>query len=231
MTAARHQAVLSNAFRRSMISHKPGGTYQIALAFAKVVAMCGGIAALGGCAFTTGHVNVAYQAAGNATKVALPDSPPVSVEVSDKRPSQAVGQKINGFGMKTADIVADNDVASTLKGAFESELKARGFTEAAGGDLISVRVYEFQNQYTLGFFSGDATASLGMDIAVKRPDGSVAYQKTITGQAKDWVEIAGEDNAQRVLNLAMQDALNKVFDDSDFIAALKNPAPPAKAAS
>ena len=31
---------------------------------------------------------------------------------------------------------------------------------------------------------------------------SVAYDKYITGQAKDWVELAGEDNAQRELDAA-----------------------------
>jgi uncharacterized lipoprotein YajG len=144
----------------------------------------------------------------------------VIVEVADKRPTQAVGQKINGFGMKTADIVSDSDVATTLKTAFETELHGRGFTDGAGGDLVSVRLSNFDNQFTLGFFSGDASATIGMDVTVKRPDGSVAYNKYITGESKDWVEIAGEANAERVLNGAMRDAVSKVFSDSEFIDAL-----------
>jgi len=176
---------------------------------------------LWGCAFTTGHVDLAYQPTGAATKVAQAESPHVNVEVSDNRPNQAVGQKINGFGMKTADIVSNSDVAGTLKSAFESELRARGFSEGADGNLVSVRLSNFENQFTLGFFSGDATATMGMDVTVKRRDGSVAYHKYITGQSKDWVEIAGEDNAQRMLNAAMQDAMSKVFSDEQFIGALK----------
>lgn len=176
---------------------------------------------LSGCAFTTGHVDLAYQPTTQATKLAAPDSPRVSVVVTDKRSTQVVGQKINGFGMKTADIVSNTDVPGTLKSAFETELNSRGFTEGAGDDVVLVSLSNFENQFTLGFFSGDATATIGMQVTVKRPDGTVVYDKYVTGQSKDWVEVAGEDNAGRELNAAMQDGVSKVFADSAFIDALK----------
>jgi uncharacterized lipoprotein YajG len=176
---------------------------------------------LTGCAFTTGHVDLAYQPTTQATKLAAPDSPRVSVVVTDKRPTQVVGQKINGFGMKTADIVSNTDVPGTLKSAFETELNSRGFTEGAGGDVVLVSLSNFENQFTLGFFSGDSTATIGMQVTVKRPDGTVAYDKYVAGQSKDWIEVAGEDNAGHELNAAMQDGVSKVFADSAFIDALK----------
>ena len=125
----------------------------------------------------------------------------MSVVVTDKRPTQVVGQKINGYGMKTAEIVSNTDVPGTLKGAFETELNSRGFTEGAGGNLVLVSLSNFENQFTLGFFSGDATATIGMQVTVKRPDGSVAYDKYVTAQSKDWVEVTGEGNAGRSLTL------------------------------
>ena len=79
----------------------------------------------------------------------------------------------------------------------------------------------FQNQFSLGFFSGEATATIGIQVTVKRPDGSIAYDKYITGQHKDWIEVAGEDNTARQLNGAMQDGVSKVFSDSEFIDSLK----------
>jgi uncharacterized lipoprotein YajG len=173
-----------------------------------------------GCAFTTGHVDLAYQPTTQATKLATPQSPRVTVVVTDRRPTQAVGQKINGFGMKTADIVSDTDVPKTLKNAFETELNSRGFSEGAGGNVVSVSLNNFENQFTLGFFSGDSTATIGMQVTVKRPDGSVAYDQYVTGQSKDWVEIAREGNAERQLNAAMQDGVSKVFSDDAFIASL-----------
>jgi uncharacterized lipoprotein YajG len=176
---------------------------------------------LSGCAFTTGHVDLGYQPTTQATKLATPESPRVSVVVTDKRPTQIVGQKINGFGMKTAKIVSNTDVPGTLKSAFETELNSRGFIEGAGGNVVSVTLNNFENQFTIGFFSGEANANIGMQVTVTRPDGSLAYDKYVTGQSKDWVEITGEDNAGRQLNAAMQDGVSKVFADSAFIDSLK----------
>ena len=93
--------------------------------------------------------------------------------------------------------------------------------QGAGGNVVSVTLDNFENQFSLGFFSGEATATIGMQVTVKRPDGSVAYDKYFTGQSKDWVEIAGEDNAGRQLNAAMQDGVSKIFDDSAFIDSLR----------
>ncbi|MDO8585788.1 MAG: YajG family lipoprotein [Armatimonadota bacterium] len=177
---------------------------------------------LSGCAFTTGHVNLAYEPTSQETKMAKADSLPVMVQVIDKRPTQTVGQKINGFGMKTADIVSNSDVPATLKTAFETELHSRGFTDRAGGNVVSVSLSNFQNQFSIGFFSGEASATMGMDVSVKRPDGSVAYDRFITGESKDWTMISGEDNAERMLNAAMRNAVSKVFNDNAFIEALNN---------
>ena len=174
----------------------------------------------GGCAFTTGHVDLAYQATTQAVNLAIPGSPRVNVVVTDKRPTQVVGQKINGFGMKTADIVSNTDVPVTLKGAFETELNSHGFTEGAGGNVVLVSLRNFENQFRLGFFSGQSTATIGMQVTVKHADGSVAYDQYITGQSSDWVEITGEGNAERQLNAAMQDALTKVFSDGAFTYSL-----------
>jgi len=176
---------------------------------------------LTGCAFTTGHVDLSYQPMTKVTKVAQPDSPSVNVEVSDKRPNPVVGEKINGFGMKTADIVSNNDIPALLKSAFETELNSRGFTAGRNGNTVHVQLDNFQNQFTLGFASGDATASIGMDVSIVRADGAVPYKQYITAQTKDWIEVAGEDNAQRMLDAALHDAVAKVFNDNAFIDALE----------
>ena len=176
---------------------------------------------LSGCAWTTGHVDLGYQPTTEATRLATPESPRVTVVITDKRPTQVVGQKMNGLGMKGADIVSNSDVPGTIKSAFETELKSRGFTEGTGGNVVSVSLSNFQNQFSLGFFSGEATATIGIQVTVKRPDGSIAYDKYITGQHKDWIEVAGEDNTARQLNGAMQDGVSKVFSDSEFIDSLK----------
>jgi uncharacterized lipoprotein len=188
-----------------------------------------GIAALAtmllisGCALTTGHVDLQYQPQTEATKIAGANSRSVTVAVTDKRPNQAVGEKINGFGMKTADIVADNNVSDTVKSAFETELQNRGFKIGPGGDSIAVALNNLQNQFSLGWFSGESTANMGMDVTVRGSNGAVLYHKYITGHNQEWVEVGTSTNAQHTLDAAMQDAVSKVFSDSKFIDALKKP--------
>ncbi|MBF6569702.1 MAG: hypothetical protein IVW54_12600 [Candidatus Binataceae bacterium] len=156
-------------------------------------------------------------------KIARPDSPRVAVEVNDKRPTQIVGQKINGFGMKTADVISDSDVPKTLENAFETELTNRGFTLGTGGNSIAIRLSNLQNHFTLGFFSGESTANIGMDVAVKQPSGAVVFDKYITAESQKSIELASPENAQNTLNAAIRDAVVKVFNDDEFINALQKP--------
>lgn len=188
--------------------------------FAAVWCLVAAATALSGCAFTTGHVNVAYESQGPAARLATANTPHVAVVVIDRRPTQVLGEKKNGFGMKTADIEADNDVPATVKNAFETELRNRGFVEGSGGNVVEVKLDHFQNQYSLGFFSGEGVATIGMQVSVERPDGSTAYSKYITGKAENWIELMGAGNAQTLLDGALRDGIERIFDDGDFTNAL-----------
>ena len=190
---------------------------------ALVAAVAGALAAmvlLSGCAFTTGHVNLDYQSQVAPTKVATANSPRISVAVTDKRPTQTVGHKINGYGIKTAEIVSDSDVPATVKKAFEQELEARGFTPGSGGILVNVSLNDFESEYSTGWFSGQATANMGLDVTVVETNGAIAFEKHITGHNEESVMYAGEGNAQVVLNAAMRDAVSNVFGDPAFLNAL-----------
>jgi uncharacterized lipoprotein YajG len=176
---------------------------------------------ISGCAFTTGHVDLEYQPASTGTKIATAQSPPVAVKIVDKRSTQIVGSKINGFGMKTADIISDSDVPATLKSAFETELKNRGFKLGSNGLLLVVELRNLQNQFALGFFSGESTGSIGMDVIIQQLDGAKIYDQYITGQGQDWIEIGDMSNAQKTLDAAIQNAVSKTFSDSAFIEALQ----------
>lgn len=175
---------------------------------------------LSGCAFTTGHVNLDYQSQVTPAKVAMADSPHISVAVADKRPTQIVGHKINGYGMKTADIMSDSDVPETVKKAFEQELKARGFTIGSGGILVSVSLNDFESEYSMGWFSAQAKANMGMDVSVVQTNGAITFEKHIVGHNDESVMTSGEGNAQDTLNAAMRDAVSNVFGDPAFLDAL-----------
>jgi hypothetical protein len=89
-----------------------------------------------GCAFGNRHVTLSYppqQApAARSSEVSSPvvESRPrvVLVTFLDQRPKkQTVGSVHNGFGMHTADVMAENDVAAWVTNAIGTELEKAGF--------------------------------------------------------------------------------------------------------
>lgn len=91
----------------------------------------------GGCAFGTRHVNLTYPpdnkaslgtATAEATEAEGSGKPILFVKFSDMRGDrEKVGHVRNGFGMKTAKVVADNDVTQWVNQAILQQLKQVGF--------------------------------------------------------------------------------------------------------
>jgi hypothetical protein len=95
-----------------------------------------------GCAFGNRHVTLAYppqqaKAGGQPTALAAPRPPAgkkvVLVVLLDQRSTkQAVGSVHNGFGMRTADVIAVNNVADWVTSAIKLELEKAGFEVVSG---------------------------------------------------------------------------------------------------
>lgn len=175
---------------------------------------------LGGCAPRVVHAKLSYHLIDEPTNVASAASPHFEVEVSDHRPTQNLGHANSGIGLKVADITADNDLAAILKNAFEMELKNRGFVAEVGGTSISVQIDNLHYQGWFGLLAQDTSASMGMEVIVKRRDGTIAYEKYVTGQHRE-SENAAPVKVQDTINSAIQDAVLNAFSDSAFIDSLK----------
>jgi uncharacterized lipoprotein YajG len=183
--------------------------------------LCAAILAIGGCGLVPPKVDVTYQPEQQVAKVADSSSPRVSVDVVDNRPTQKVGETIATFGIKTSDTVTPSDIPVTLKNAFEAELKDRGFVEGDGGDAVIVRLGYFRNTFVNRGIVNDANASMDLEVSIVRADGAISYRKYVTGRAHDTFALASSSNAQRMLDASMGDAVSKVFNDPEFLAALK----------
>lgn len=205
-----------------------------------VIAVVAALLGTCSCLNPTRHVNLEYVSPSPATKVAEADSPHVAVEVADKRPTQVVGQMFNGVLMPSSDIVSDTDVPGILKSAFETELTDRGFALGPGGNLVSVTLKTLHHQFTYASISKpESIADMGMDVAVKHPDGAISYDKSITGGNRELLldapcpEANYEKhkaqldarllcNARDTLNAAIRDAVSNTFSNT-FIEVLRRP--------
>jgi uncharacterized lipoprotein len=94
-------------------------------------------------------------------------------------------------------------------------LKNRGF-RVGEGKTLSVTVDRFYNDFKTGFWSGEGVGELEMQVAVG------SYRRPIKTSYRHAVQVAGGTNVKQSLEGAMQQAIEKLFADSAFIAALLN---------
>lgn len=182
------------------------------------------IGALHGCAFTTETIDVSYIPEAGVSRIEGADAISVAVDVTDSRPDKSkVSSKKNGYGMETAPILANEEVAATVRRALTQEINARGFQSGKSpADVkISARVNRLYNDHKLGFFSGDAVADFNMSVEVLGSQGKAVFSRTIASQGTEPnTQLATGGNAKLALDRALASGIKTLFDDPSFIAAL-----------
>lgn len=176
-----------------------------------------------GCAFGTRHIALNPM----QTSLTLDASGQSALlEVTDRRdPSlkPVVGHVKNGYGMKTAQVVADKDVSIWVRDVIAGELKRLGGSiETDGASLdskaskirIDVLVFYAQAYMRYG-------AEVTVALSVNKNDRDILKEKTFTGKATlgmNWG--ASSASYQKVLELAMDEMLQKMI--PEILVALKS---------
>ena len=181
-------------------------------------------AALSGCALTTDRIDLSYaQQAGVGVLVGAEDVT-VNVQVEDQRQDKSkVSSKKNGFGVEMAPIVANEDVAITIRRAIQQELTARGFGLGADDALVHIQadLTRFYNDHKTGFFAGDAVADINLRVAVQSTSGEQLFAKQVAAQGiEPNTQLMTGNNARLALNRALENGMKVLFEDQAFIAAL-----------
>lgn len=193
------------------------------------LATCVSVASLTGCALTTDRVDIQYSPQMGVEQVPGAQNVVVNVKVVDqRRDTSKVSSKKNGFGMEMAPIVANEDVAVTIRRAIEEELKARGFK--LGADAATVKIAadltRFYNDFKIGFFAGDAVADLNMVVSVRSAQGNMLYSRHLSAQGVEPnIQLALGHNAQAALNKALESGIKMLFEDQAFLEALVKSSP------
>jgi hypothetical protein len=187
------------------------------------LACLGALLMLGACAFGDRKVTLAYQPQAEAPAVSATlagTGAPANVTLvllpfKDERPSEKiVGEVRNGWGMHTADVVAENDVAAWLTDGLRLELQEAGYrivdeTEA-GPDAVRfegtvVRVF------CTALFSYEAEVSFS---AVVRKNGEAVIDRHYHGTGTAGVNMAATSGSYKEsLNEALRSALRSLLAD------------------
>ena len=172
---------------------------------------------------------ISYVPQQSAQPIKNADAVSVEVKVEDLQP-----QTFNYFMGNPHYLV--KDAPETIKGAAETELKARGFKIGGGGAIVIIQLGRLEATCETDNFSMYITSrgSLSMRVQVQPQTGKVLYSEMIGGEASPkyafgWMTKCATPELQGSLS----DAFKRLFDDPAFTAAIlatRQP-PPAKPVS
>lgn len=176
-----------------------------------------------GCAFGTRNVTL------NPIKTSLAldaSGQTVFVDVIDKRNPElkpVVGHVKNTYGMKTADVVADKEVSLWVRDSIVEELKRAGALVVGDGlnldNKTSKLTVDVLVCYAQAYWNYGGEVSV--TLTVKKDDREIIKERNYSGKATlgtNWS--ASSASYQKVLELAMEDLLQKLI--PDIIAAIKS---------
>jgi uncharacterized lipoprotein YajG len=174
---------------------------------------------LAGCALNPLSVPVTYQPASNVTLVPGASSVHVHVVGEDQRTDKtSVGQ------YDQQPIVPSNNVIDTARDAVQSELQARGFVmdSSPASLVVRVQVQRLSGHFFSSLFFSSYTAELIMHVEVERPGKVIAYSQSFDGtDTYHPSAFAGvSDDFGAALSGALNEGVQKLFDDPAFMAAL-----------
>jgi len=196
----------------------------------------GALLLLSACAFGDREVTLSYQpetakSDAKAAKVTTAATvPPVAddgklafivVPFKDERADKnIVGEVRNGWGMHTADVVVQNDVAQWITDGLKTELAKAGYrvVESAADDSTAAQIEgTVARVYCTALFSYEAEVSF---FATLRRDGKDVINQQYHGTGSAGVNMAATSGSYKdSLNRALADALRSLIADLKIAGA------------
>lgn len=178
------------------------------------------ILSLGGCAYidqnlrVTPQVSIAQENIGQGKKVAL--------SVVDDRDEQLIGKRGIQF-FPGGKISTDQDLVEVIRDAFIEGLHNKGFELAGENEsnlLVKAELRSLAYTTVMGLWTGGNVGIAVVKVIANQPSGKT-YEKTYRSQKQiRSVFVGSQETNAKVVNQALADALNKVFEDKELLKFL-----------
>jgi uncharacterized lipoprotein YajG len=205
------------------------GFHEPVVALGRLTAIVASVSFLVGCA--TREFPITYVPQQNVQAIKDADAVSVEVKIEDLQPAESlswdafnpISQKVN-FRVK--------DAGGTVKGAAETELRARGFKIGSGRASVTIQLDRFEAlcEYSI---TNSASSDISMRVQVEAQTGQVLYSKVVKGEANPTSALLFFHTlncATPELQGSLADAFRQLFAGPAFTAAIlatRQP-PPAK---
>lgn len=177
---------------------------------------------LSGCAYIDQNLRVdprptVYQSdMGKGKKVAL--------RVLDDRDDEIIGKRGATQAFGAAKITTDQDLANLLRNVFTEGLQKKGFEPVGPTDSslsVKVELRTLAYDTSMGLWTGGNIGKAAVKVIATRPSGET-YENTYRNQGEvRTVWIGSQETNSKVVNEALDGALDKAFADSalwEFLA-------------
>jgi len=193
---------------------------------------------IAGCASEARKLPISYVPQQNVQAIKGAGAVPVEVTVEDLQPDEywSTWDALNPFADEATIRFHVDDAADTVKGAAETELRARGFKIAADGALVAIQLDRFAAQMTEsgGAWKG-VTATvrgyLSMRVQVRSQTGKVLFSRKVGAEAEPisrTLSKLGRHPVTHMLQASLAETFKGLFADPAFTAAIlaaRQPAP------
>lgn len=177
---------------------------------------------LGGCAFGTRNTTLQYQpqseddTISTAQAATLPASKKAEISlgtfIDQRKDKNIVGTVRNGWGMRTADVVATNDVTEWISNAIKIELTTAGYSVVEKPlESQAILSGDITNVFCDMYLTYEGSVSLYVKLF---RDGNEMLSKLYVGNGSTGVAWAGTAEAfGQSLSMALSDALKQLIAD------------------
>ena len=165
---------------------------------------------------------ITYTPQQNVQAIKGADAVPVEVRVEDLQPALSAAPWSPRYLFTPPNrYFRVKDAADTIKGAAETELRARGFKIADGGALVTIQLDRFAAVCEINEFTKSSShGHISLRIHVQAQTGKVLYSREVKGEANPFYFWGTWKCATPELQGSLADGFRRLFADPAFTTAI-----------
>lgn len=175
----------------------------------------------GGCAWV--HQNATLRLHPQISPSGVGAGRTVAVRVTDRRTSEIIGYR--GLDSQDASITTKQNIAALFEAKIIEGLGAKGFQAVAytdqGTGVLNVDVMEIKYTTDLEFMQGSMQARAVLRVSTSKS--GIYFNQNFYGTRKETIlEAPKASRNERIINAAISDAVQRLFDDDRLLSLLAN---------
>lgn len=194
---------------------------------------------ISGCAFGDRTVNLSYPPEGSLSRLGIPTAEAATIAdytliltpFEDKRSEgKLIGEVLNGYGIRTADVLVANEVGAWVTNALRQELENAGYkvqvlNEGKSSEKDVLLTGEVGRVFCTAYLQYEGDVGFEMRVVW---NGQEIFTKRYLGHQRSGVSWAMTSKSyNNILALALRDAIRRFIDDLNeaFTSPTKPPKP------